>query len=416
MSLTSKLKHNRFLQYTGIFAVLIIIYTVFAVLACCLPDKTVKRHVKSASSSMSKYGNYPRSIFDVEGCQQDLFTEALILDQVYCIDRTKPLESAMKVNRKSETWNLPGDLWRLTHENAEMNEFSYPRYWHGTTFLTRFLLLFFSYPQIQWLLFGISTLLMLLFGVFYFPRAGFMKTAAMLMSWALVYGFMLQFSLQFSPVFLITLVASILVVRFQDNQDSLGLLFFITGSLTCYFDILTIPLLSFGWPLVIWLSLNDDKKLKTGDLWAFIKWALLWLAGFALTWAAKWAVGSVVLEYNVFTDAFQAVSMRTDVSEEFGRWDAVTKNLDMIPWNLVCLTMLGFAFSLFHRFHRPDWMRVGLFLLIALAPYVWYLALSNHSYLHSWFTYRLQMISVAAILLVICSFQKNRRIKRIKRR
>ena len=412
MSITTRLKHNRFLQFTSVFVILILAYTAFAVLSCCMPDKAVKRHVKTASSSMAKYGNYPRSIFDLEGCQQDLFTEALILDQVYCIDRTKPFESAMKVTRKSETWNLPGDLWMLTHEDVTMNEYSYPRYWHGTTFLARFLLLFFNYAQIQWLLFGISTLLMLFFGIHYLLRAGLMKTVALLMSWALVYGFMLQFSLQFTPVFLITLVASILVIRFHDNNTSLSLLYFVTGSLTCYFDILTIPLLSFGWPLLVWLSLNDNKKLKMGDLWAIIKWALLWLAGFALTWVSKWALGSIVLGYNVFSDAFQAVSMRTDVSEEFGRWDAVTNNMRLIPWNLLFLTILGFVLCLFHRFRQPDWMRVGLFLLFALAPYVWYLALSNHSYLHSWFTYRLQMISIAALLLVVCSFQNNRRIRR----
>ena len=124
MSIPTRLKHNRFLKFTGIFLILIFAYTAFAVLSCCMPDKTVKRHVKTASSSMAKYGNYPRSIFDLEGCQQDLFTEALILDQVYCIDRTKPFESAMKVTRRSETWNLPGDLWMLTHEDAAMNEFS----------------------------------------------------------------------------------------------------------------------------------------------------------------------------------------------------------------------------------------------------------------------------------------------------
>ena len=387
---------------------LIVLYGLFAVLSCSLPDRLIKHRVKRASSSLAAYGNYPRSVFDLEACQQDCFTEALILNQVYCIDRTKPLESAMKVSRRSATWNLPGDLWQITHEEVALNDFSYPRYWHGTTFLTRFLLLFFSYSQIQWLLFAISLLLMFFFGTVYFPRAGILKTAAMLMGWALVYGFMWLFSLQFTPVFLITLVASILVVRFRSDIRRLSLLFFVTGSLTCYFDLLTVPLLSFGWPLLVWLSLYDDKKLRMSDLWIIVKWALLWLAGFALTWATKWALASLVLGYNVFTDAAQAVSMRTDASEDYGRWDAVMKNVGMIPWVLVILTVLGFVACVFRHFRIYDWKRTGLYLLVALMPYVWYVVLSNHSYEHFWFTYRLQAISIVAVLLMVCGFRKRK--------
>lgn len=408
MRFVSYMRKHNFVLYVGVFLLLIVLYGLFAVISCSLPDRMIKHRVKRASSSLDAYGNYPRSVFDLEACQQDCFTEALILNQVYCVDRTKPLESAMKVSRRSATWNLPGDLWQLTHEEVEWEEISYPRYWHGTTFLTRVLLLFFNYVQIQWLLFAVSALLMLLFGVVYFPRAGILKTVAMLMSWGLVYGFMWMFSLQFTPVFLLTLVASIFVVHFRSDIRRLSLLFFIIGSLTCYFDLLTVPLLSFGWPLLVWLSLCDDKKLGLNDLWIVAKWALLWLAGFALTWVMKWALASLVLGYNVFTDAQQAVTMRSGVSEEFSRWDAVMMNVGMIPKTMVLLTILGFAACAFRHFRLPDWKRTGLYLLIALAPYIWYAVLSNHSYQHFWFTYRLQAITIAALLLMVCGFRKRK--------
>ena len=408
MRFASYMRKHNFVLYVGVFLLLIVLYGLFAVISCSLPDRMIKHRVKRASSSLAAYGNYPRSVFDLEACQQDCFTEALILNQVYCVDRTKPLESAMKVSRRSATWNLPGDLWQLTHEEVEWEEISYPRYWHGTTFLTRVLLLFFNYVQIQWLLFAVSALLMLLFGVVYFPRAGILKTVAMLMSWVLVYGFMWMFSLQFTPVFLLTLIASILVVHFRSDIRRLGLLFFIIGSLTCYFDLLTVPLLSFGWPLLVWLSLYDDKRLGMIDLWVVVKWALLWLAGFALTWVMKWALASLVLGYNVFTDAQQAVTMRSGVSEEFSRWDAVMMNVGMIPKTMVLLTILGFAACVFRHFRLPDWKRTGLYLLVALAPYIWYAVLSNHSYQHFWFTYRLQAITIAALLLMVCGFRKRK--------
>jgi O-antigen/teichoic acid export membrane protein len=40
-------------------------------------------------------------------------------------------------------------------------------------------------------------------------------------------------------------------------------------------------------------------------------------------------------------------------------------------------------------------------LVVAFIPWVWYLFAANHSYLHNWFTFRAQAVSVAAILLAL---------------
>lgn len=406
MNVITYIRKHSLLHYFVVFVLLIVAYCLFGVFSCSLPDNMVRYRVKRASSSLAAYGNYPRSVFDLDACQQDCFTEALMLNQVYCVDRTKPLESSMKVCFKMSTLNFPGDLWLMTHEEVNWNEYNYARYWFGTTFLTRILLLFFNYAQIQWLFFAISTLLMFLFGIRYLPRAGIRKTVAMLLSWLLVYGFMWQFSLQFTPVFILTLLSCILVVRFNGDNRCLGMLFFVIASLTCYFDVLTVPFLSLGCPLLVWLSLQDDRSLKTGDVWAMVKWAFLWLAGFAFTWVLKWAVASAVLGYNVFQEASDAMSMRTGVAEDFNRWDAVTRNMGQIPWAMVIFSMLGLCVGLPRRFQRPSWWKVGLYLLLALAPYMWYGVLSNHSYLHFWFTYRLQAVTFCALFLALCCFER----------
>lgn len=39
------------------------------------------------------------------------------------------------------------------------------------------------------------------------------------------------------------------------------------------------------------------------------------------------------------------------------------------------------------------------FLLIAIIPFVWYMVLANHSYVHYWFTYRELAIFIFAILV-----------------
>ena len=38
-------------------------------------------------------------------------------------------------------------------------------------------------------------------------------------------------------------------------------------------------------------------------------------------------------------------------------------------------------------------------LLCAILPFLWYMVVSNHSYIHYWFTYRILAISIYAILI-----------------
>jgi len=59
--------------------------------------------------------------------------------------------------------------------------------------------------------------------------------------------------------------------------------------------------------------------------------------------------------------------------------------------------------------HKFNWKKAILFLLVGLAPYLWYLVLSNHSYVHWWFTYRLQAITVMCLFFMLTdSFVKEK--------
>ena len=49
-----------------------------------------------------------------------------------------------------------------------------------------------------------------------------------------------------------------------------------------------------------------------------------------------------------------------------------------------------------------------LLFIIGIVPYVRYLVLSNHSYLHHFFTYRAQMTSVVALVMIIDELVERR--------
>ena len=390
-------------KYSKVFLLLVALYFAFGVVSSSLPDKSIKRHIAESAPVIAAEGLYPKAIISVEQCQMDNFTDALIMNQIYSIDRQHPVKSAMRMIRMSEKgrdWDQTGLLLRMV-SGETLEEQHYARYWHGSSFFYRMLFLVTDYTTMKFILFILSSILLLALALAYYQQAGWAKTLALSAGFLFTYGFVTQFSLQFFPILALTAVASLIVVKHYQSGD-FGVLFFVIGSLACYFDLLTTPLLTLGIPLVVWLSLNkeDGFDIKS-NLLKTIRFALIWGLGFALTFFTKWALATLVLGQNIFADAYEVSLYRLE-AEDFTRWDAVTKNFGML--NLGIIGIFAVVCILFNllKYKKFGCRKAVLFLLIGLTPYAWYFLLSNHSYQHWWFTYRLQAITIACLFLLLC--------------
>ena len=389
-------------KFIKVFVLLIASYFVFAVLSCLLPDKTIKAHIAQSAPGLAEEGSYPNAIITWDQCQMDNFTDALIMNQIYNIDRKHPVRSAMIVNRSSEgglDWDQPGLLLRRVH-GEELKSHQYSHYWHGNTFLFRFVLLLMDFNMLRWTLYLISGLLMVMLLCAYYPEAGTLKTMVLSFGFLVTCGFVTQFSMQFFPVLALTLIGSLLVIK-RDKSKDFGLLFFIVGSLTCYFDLLTAPLLTLGIPLAVMLSLNKESQFDLKrNLLTIIKLILLWGLGFALTFFMKWVLASLILGQNVLADAYEVALYRMD-TEDFTRWDALSRNFKMIPlWMIIVAVAVLIVIDVV-RHKRLNCKKALVYLLVGVMPLVWYLLLSNHSYIHWWFTYRLLAITITCLMLML---------------
>ena len=390
------------LPYCKAFVLLIAVFFAFSVLSCLLPDKSVKEHIKDSVPGMVAMGPYPRAVMDNVHCQMDNFTDALIMNQIYNIDRHHPVRAAMEVVRSSERgkdWDQAGLLQRRVNGEV-LGTQQYARYWHGNTFLFRLFFLVMDFDMIRWTLFIVSSLLLVLLLCAYDQKVGLAKTLVLTSGFLATLGFITQFSMQFFPVLALTIIGCLLVIR-REGSKSMGLLFFVIGALTCYFDLLTTPLLTLGMPLVVMLSLDRNMPFSVKDnLLKIIKVTLLWGLGFALTFVTKWALASLVMGQNIFADAYE-VSLYRMEADEFTRWDALARNFNMLKlWMIIFAMVILIVFSVI-RHQKFNIRKAVLFLLVGLMPYVWYLVLSNHSYLHWWFTYRLQAVSVTCLLMMV---------------
>jgi len=392
-------------KYIAVFFILLVIFFSYSVLVSLLPNQKIKKNiVKSIPAMIRADGeNYPYAIIHKQEFKLDNFTDAILLSQNYAIDNKKPIASVM--NAKFASMPIPGRMvealkYQVEHENVYME--SYPRYWHGNSFLLRPLLLFADYTFIRWLLYTVSSILLLVLGIKLHATLGIRKTIAFMLGLFSVNIFVTQFSIHFFTVVILSVIACILMCKHFKNKRKILLISFIIGCLTSYFDLLTAPLLTCGLPLIVYLSVKNEDGFKKG-FWTLCSFVVLWGIGYAAIWSSKWTLATILTDNNVFTDAFNTISYRTS-SEQISRIMAIKQNYSLLPVvtvNILLLSLLTLAVLFFNKTRIKTNL---LLLVVAIFPYLWFFVLAQHSWLHWWFTYRIQAISIIALFFILINF------------
>ena len=136
-----------------------------------------------------------------------------------------------------------------------------------------------------------------------------------------------------------------------------------------------------------------------------------WAAGYALTWAGKGLVGTLLTDQNVMQEILsQSIWRMTGILDE-NRFDPMTP-IGAVQINLATFfsrsnTLLLALMLLWQgvralraRAGVKRWLHALPVAAVALYPFVWYLVVQNHSNIHYWMTYRLLSITVFGL----CAF------------
>lgn len=205
-----------------------------------------------------------------------------------------------------------------------------------------------------------------------------------------------------------------------------GDFFLIIGMITSYVDFLTAPLITLGMPLVYLILLQQKeygelsykKNMSTVFVCSF-----LWGIGYLGNWAAKWVLASIVLGRNIIADGLsQGINRVGAVEDQTSKLGAIAYNFfAIIPpeiegkdlnwfvlFGAMVLIVLGIVF--WKRHAQSSVLKSQLpLLIVAVYPYIWYVIMSNHSQIHYIFTYRIQMITVwAGLMLYIQSIVRKK--------
>ncbi|MEG1525424.1 MAG: hypothetical protein RRZ24_04020 [Clostridia bacterium] len=391
-------------KFTGIFACLMIGGYVLLFIAGLISQEAVTDSMQLSASQLKEEGYAPVLLIRSDGSYQlDNFSETrMLLSSLYMNTRETPKSVLINptyegehdpiatINAVAETGNFPSADTYFTH--AIM----------GFRSVIRVLLAFLNLRQIRRLLMWLVLLL------FTANVLSIRRHSSILMSFLFAAAFlsinpiMVMSSLQYACCFILALTAMLLMPYIGKWKISEPMVFFIIGGVTQYFDLYTVPIITFGLPIIIRLLIKQrEGELLTfrADLVFVCKCLGAWLTAYVGMWLCNLWVTTLFTDFNAWKDGIAVLGESIGIPGHVHPLSALAGAFKYLVTIECALCLIGFIiawpFMMDTRARRKVGYRQGrIFLLIALLPVAW-LAISSHSVLHEgYYQYRVLIVTI----------------------
>ena len=410
---------KRLIKYFSTFFLTVLLLLIALIGVAKIPKSTIRSNMIETAEYLS---TKPATHFAVSGIRSssiDWYADSLLLNIAYNLDDQNTLESVMWAPFSGYTnQHVSRYLLESARDGLEPTQ-EYLRYWHGSTVIVRLEHLFLNIRQI-YILHAVIMAALCIWLLRMLISAGLQQEGiAFLLSIICASIWFVPFCLEYTWVFLVMLVFSVIAIRaaLRNQYDGMGSLFLIVGMVTVYLDFLSTETVTLLIPLIFVLRIRERNN--SSDNWGFVlKNSALWLFGYAGMWAMKWLIASIVLHQNVMPYVTGHIEERIGGSVHLPLWQfliqAITRNTSrLFPFDYGLIGAIIFLFCvmmfvIYPIFTRKIGLRMKidrkqtmLYLCLSLVPYVRYLVLHNHSWRHCNFTYRAQASTIFALCLVI---------------
>ncbi len=304
--------------------------------------------------------------------------------------------------------NIGRPLYQAMRMENSVMEKAYSYYWHGYVVLLRPLLCLMDYGEIRILNELMQFVLVLMLFVLIRRRKS--------MPWAMlsvsIYGLLLptalRNSLQYSWVFYIVLVSSIIMLYYEKywkQKQRIYVLFLLIGMLTAYLDLLTYPLITWAIPMIWWIMLSGEEQKEASRLVQVVGCGIFWILGYGGMWAGKWILAQLILGEPIIQTAWQEVMLRSGMENNMthvSRLQVIMnnfRNCNSIQYrSILGAWFVWLAYQYVKKGKDLQPQKCLAYGLIAASTFVWYVVLHNHTYEHASYTYRIFTIFFVAVL------------------
>ncbi|WP_022763513.1 hypothetical protein [Butyrivibrio sp. AD3002] len=414
-------------------------------IVACIPRQAIYENTLISANYFANRQPFEPLLDDYINSIQDNFSDTLLCDISYCIDERHPFKSVIQAKYTQGEMQQAYEGLLSAVNDAEAPNMEYGRYWHGSLVLIRPLLLIMPIDKIR-ILCGITICtIQLVIIVMLIRRKNIAFACCYLIAFILIHPWMLFTSLEYGTAFLAASVASLVMVLGQDRSTARLMAFFaITGVITCFVDFLTTETLTFTMPMLLFLANKAQKeknespinrrnakkdqtvgKIKVNCMLVIYS-GLCWFAGYLGMFVMKIILLTVVAGKDTMITSLQEGLFRlggdvrkSNVSSsqtvDFARRlsGAIWHNLACLypthagvmeaggVWLTTGLILIAGLILVYLLHDRIELQIVIPMVMIALVPFMRFLVLSNHSYVHFFITYRVLMTTIAVYLFFV---------------
>lgn len=397
-------------------------------LAFTIDTPDMRRNAWQGCLMLGEQGSTPQTIGGFKSSQLDNFTAVLILKTAAYTGPESLLAKALngfRVDMPAQAGQSEWDAFCAYADGTQSptgGGMGYSRYWHGYTLPLRIGLCVLDAANLQMVLYFVQMALLCLI-LFQMKARGLSRLIpGFFLSYFLLMPFSASICLQYMPVSLLMLLACAVLLRWDEAIERavpMPAFFALLGILTNYFDFLTFPLVALGFPLLMLLCLRMDR----GDSGWKIFWltafcGCAWALGYGGMWALKWGINGMAFGWHTLASTLGQMGLRTSSNGgELSRIGVLMDNLNVILAKksyLLLLGACGLATLLPALRAAKCGIRVDLralcLLLPALAVCLWYLVMANHSFDHTYYTYRNAAVMVfAGFAFLACALKRGNR-------
>lgn len=417
-------------KYFKVWVILFILFLTLKIFAYKLPDDGIKKHVSESYQIMLEEGLYPQigySTEDIRISQQiDGYTDAIYLNVAYEAGAHNVFSAVAADYCGGEGEDPLAQLgYRIDHIGENVS--TYGRQWFGAMSYIRPLLILFNLAEIRYILQAVFWLLLIISYKMLSVKLNNKIALSFLLGMLSIAPFAIGFSFNILNVFLVVFIMIIVICRKYKKGTGIGIYLFLTGALTAYLDLFLTPFVSFG--VISLIMLYYDYILnRTNSLchWiiSVIKCALSWVIGYFGIWIAKWIYGSIVLNENMFLNAWMEMKNASGGSVPWGpptKLGYISESLKLniskiFPYNfyliikdeskliansiVIILFIILFVLWLRNRAKIGEVKVIIAILAVTISPYVYYIIMHFHTYVHYWVEYRYQCIVIMGTTLL----------------
>ena len=258
-------------------------------------------------------------------------------------------------------------------------------------------IIFLNFNEIRALSTGLLAFLALIALMLLYKRIKFKYCFVIILALLCSEYFIMGFTLQGLMTFVISMISTIIICIRFDKIKNIGLYFFFFFFVTCYFDLLTHPLITLGIPMIIYLLIKQEKgKISLKEaIKIIVKNTLLWGMGWIITNLTKWIIVDILYNRNlIYKSIMQFIFRSLGTSEENLAWYMGLSN----NWNWAFRhTLMFFSTLIFYVIYTliRNYKNITInvkqaipYLIISFMPIAWFMVMVNHTWFHFWFTWR----------------------------